>query len=708
MKKHHAAPVFAVIMILMIHAHSFAAPVPVYERGADGAFANFLYTATPEIEWVRQTPTAPRPGQSVRVAALVRQSSELASLPVKRVMVTHKIGSTGWTTVEMLRDDHDPNMYIAILPPARNGDTVQYYVSAYDVSGGMSSEMPGHAEGFPNNAANMIEVVDENVPESVLPADVDVTALRFGYDGEFFYVQGVVEGKPGPGNMAKQGAYLYLLPVLNHDTARGIEDFMALEALVYAPVAGQMLGIEPQGLFKISEVVKDLKNVKSKEVKFKKGENSLSFRFNRADIGAMPSGRIEVGMLTMSIKSFEGAAPQESAPFLTAYLRTHSYTAKDEADAAAPLSAGVAEVEITPPVGTPLAGYGDRQGAPSTGVHDPLLAQALVLRAGDETVVFVSADFFLMRRKFHQDLAAAMEKRLGIPRERLITMASHAHCTSGGMFPELAILGGRVSPGLYEATLDKFIAAIEKAHASLAPARIGFATGDATGYSNNRRYEGGLTDPRVRVMRVDRAGGGPLAVLFNFAAHPTVLGGGMREFSADFVGPARDEIEKEFPGATAMFANGTQGDQGPACPGDCGSGLDRVAKGGAGLGRIAADTARAIQTTDEVSISFISQDIIIQPEYGIRITMDGVRINGTALLTIPGEMYAELGKTVIDAAAQKGFDNLFLFGISNDGIGYLIPEHSYFEHVYEATFALFGPGEGEFIRDRLLALLEML
>ena len=44
------------------------------------------------------------------------------------------------------------------------------------------------------------------------------------------------------------------------------------------------------------------------------------------------------------------------------------------------LKAGVARVEVTPPVGSPMGGYGDRQG-PSTGVHDPLYATVLVLKS---------------------------------------------------------------------------------------------------------------------------------------------------------------------------------------------------------------------------------------------------------------------------------------------------------------------------------------
>src|SRR5262249_42702305 len=51
--------------------------------------------------------------------------------------------------------------------------------------------------------------------------------------------------------------------------------------------------------------------------------------------------------------------------------------------AAAGLQAGAARVDITPPTGFPMWGYGARHDQPSVGVLDPLRARALVLAAGD-------------------------------------------------------------------------------------------------------------------------------------------------------------------------------------------------------------------------------------------------------------------------------------------------------------------------------------
>ena len=54
--------------------------------------------------------------------------------------------------------------------------------------------------------------------------------------------------------------------------------------------------------------------------------------------------------------------------------------------------AGAGICEITPPFGTPSAGYAARQGEGMEGVHDPLLATALIVDNGDQKIAFCSVD----------------------------------------------------------------------------------------------------------------------------------------------------------------------------------------------------------------------------------------------------------------------------------------------------------------------------
>src|SRR5688500_16715966 len=54
------------------------------------------------------------------------------------------------------------------------------------------------------------------------------------------------------------------------------------------------------------------------------------------------------------------------------------------------LRAGIAEIDITPPVGHRMAGYFDERLA--TGIHDPLMAKAMVVQHGKEQIAFVFCD----------------------------------------------------------------------------------------------------------------------------------------------------------------------------------------------------------------------------------------------------------------------------------------------------------------------------
>jgi len=54
------------------------------------------------------------------------------------------------------------------------------------------------------------------------------------------------------------------------------------------------------------------------------------------------------------------------------------------------LKTGVATVKITPPLGTPMAGYYSDRGAEK--VHDDLLAKALVLEKDGSKIAIISCD----------------------------------------------------------------------------------------------------------------------------------------------------------------------------------------------------------------------------------------------------------------------------------------------------------------------------
>ncbi|MFA6448836.1 MAG: neutral/alkaline non-lysosomal ceramidase N-terminal domain-containing protein [bacterium] len=708
------ATMLAAAIVMLIGTGSFAlglgGAVSVFSEGAKAPYPSFLFDNTPDIASVTQTPSKPLAGQKVKVSAVVTNDSTRASMPVKSVFIFFSAdGGAAWDSAEMIRSDSDSDYFFAYLPAAPAGARVVYYIQATDTAGGMTTEMPGPAVVEKDSYRNMVGIDDISEGEDAVPADIDIRRLEAGYDDQYMYVHLVLEGKPGKGDISKKGMYAYLIPVLNLDkNTGGISELFNVPLLAYAPILSSYLGVGPSGLFSLSEVMKTKKSIEGSDVKLKKGDNDLFFRFNRAALGENKSGKFEIGALTAAIKTMDGLLPWEATSYLTFILKNHEYTVGSEDPAPVAFKAGAAQADITPPVGTPLSGYGERMGKASTGIHDPLMAQALVLDAGGEKVVFVTADFFMMRRSLYKQIAQLAEKATGIPRDRIMISGSHAHSSSGALFPELALLGGAYNKDVYEKTRQKFVDLIVEANKKMQPARVGAGQTQAAGLNVNRREDGGPTDPDLRILRVDDLKGKPIAVLYNFSAHPTVMGGGNLLFSAEYPGSTRKYMAKQFPGSVVMFANSSLGNSGPGCPGDCGGGFDTIEKQGELMTGFISAAMKNITTTEKAKFTFLTEEILMNSAFNTWITMDALRIGDAAFVTAPGEPYVEIGFPVKKAAADGGFPICFLMGVTNDGIGYIIPKEWYDKHVYEALFAIFGPMEGEFLRDSMVSMIKEL
>ncbi|HTN51714.1 MAG TPA: neutral/alkaline non-lysosomal ceramidase N-terminal domain-containing protein [Anaeromyxobacter sp.] len=198
-----------------------------------------------------------------------------------------------------------------------------------------------------------------------------------------------------------------------------------------------------------------------------------------------------------------------------------------------PLAAGVAEVPLDVPPGTPIAGFARLRYA-SEGIRDPLGVRALVLSAGGCRVALVSAEILLVP----DSLVEAVRARLrDLPLDGLIVTATHTHAGPGGYWEDL--LGERIATGPYDPAARDRLAnaialAVRRAASFAGPARLSLAQGRAEALQHNR--DGGPRDGRLSVLRIEGSGGAPLAEVTLFAAHPTTLGGGNRSLSGDWAG----------------------------------------------------------------------------------------------------------------------------------------------------------------------------
>jgi len=375
---------------------------------------------------------------------------------------------------------------------------------------------------------------------------------------------------------------------------------------------------------------------------------------------------------------------------------------------AAPLKAGVARVDITPPLGLTMYGYGGRK-AGATGVRDPLMARVLVLEAADTRIAFVGLDL-------GEPPALEWVKRLretastssGI--SYVLVTATHTH--SG---PDIRPAYPAGSPPDWESdALAKIGRAIDEAHQHAVDARIGTGYGRVLIGHNRLRLEpdGTITwfernntmapsspvDPVVSVLRLDSADGMPIAILVNYACHPVVFGPDNLQYSTDFPGVTEAVIEREL-GGMAMFLQGGDGDINPfyaVHP------LDQDAPRwkdwtGDRLGREAVRVAKTIRTQAvrdahldfsedvldfrprwkrEPFVSAVRRDLgdaqaaVVERWYteGMHAPVATILINKTiAFMSMPGEPFVDYQ---IDWRNRCPVEDAFFLGYANVSLGY--------------------------------------
>ncbi len=242
------------------------------------------------------------------------------------------------------------------------------------------------------------------------------------------------------------------------------------------------------------------------------------------------------------------------------------------------LKAGVARLDITPPVPIDCVGF-IRRFEPVVGVLAPLTATALVVEdeISGNRVVIIGFDLVAIGIEQGKRIREIVGETVGCSPDSVLLNYSHTHAAPHP-FDDMTLhkLGGDLGKVTddnqnYISTIpDRLKTVAYLAAQNMEPVRVGAGTGKADGISVNRRERTkdgrvilgwnreGILDTDVQVVRFDRPDGSAKVVLVGFACHPVVLGGENRHIGPDYPGVVREVVEKATD-ATCIFLQGAAG-----------------------------------------------------------------------------------------------------------------------------------------------------
>ncbi|NQV24563.1 MAG: neutral/alkaline non-lysosomal ceramidase N-terminal domain-containing protein [Rhodopirellula sp.] len=247
------------------------------------------------------------------------------------------------------------------------------------------------------------------------------------------------------------------------------------------------------------------------------------------------------------------------------------------------LRVGVAETDITPPVGFPMAGYYHERLA--EGSVDPLKAKAIVIRDGETAAALVVCDLIGIATDLSREVRQRAAEKTGIPAANIVISATHSH-TAPDYMKELWLLLGdapqeKLRADYIRKLIDGPVAAIVQASAGARPSellsgavkqttpvafnrRFVMRDGSVRTWQNHRNPEvvraAGPIDPEIGLLVVrDAEGQTTRGVLSNFALHLDTVGG-MR-WSADYPFFIEQTLRKAIgPEVISLFGTGCCGD----------------------------------------------------------------------------------------------------------------------------------------------------
>ena len=237
------------------------------------------------------------------------------------------------------------------------------------------------------------------------------------------------------------------------------------------------------------------------------------------------------------------------------------------------MSIGFAKINITPPVGSAMAGQ--LLCYKATGIESELFATAMCVDDGGTKIVFVSCDVLIISNETADEVCSGIEKATGVPAESVIICTTHTH--SG---PVTQDIFGMDADMAYIKNMKAWIVdAAREACDNCRSGRLLVAKGELEGYAFNRRFvmsDGTIeTHPLKGDSRIVSAEGPdskdlhvfyaldsaskPMGAMVVFGCHATVMERDNQLISSDYAGKVSAFVSEKLGGVPVLFLQGACG-----------------------------------------------------------------------------------------------------------------------------------------------------
>ena len=233
------------------------------------------------------------------------------------------------------------------------------------------------------------------------------------------------------------------------------------------------------------------------------------------------------------------------------------------------MQAGFGRVNISPPIGTRMFGWGDRDADHGCeGVRDDLFVRALWVSQDGQEMLILGFDLLFFSREIADRLRGAIGRRFGLAPRQILLNTSHTHngpTTGTWSFAQFSSIDGLYLDSVEQAILD----ACSIARKSTRPVTVHAGEAfcdiavnrrniDESGIVNWGPNPGGVTRRNLPVCLLKDSDDQAVCLLFSVSCHPSTVGSFM--ISADYPGTAMALIDTHLGSECSMFLQGVGGD----------------------------------------------------------------------------------------------------------------------------------------------------